>query len=342
MAGSGDSISWVLPVGGSVLTEQAGAGPRRRGLAGLVAAALVIGCHATETTAPATSVPQFEQHLEDLRIGSHIPAITAVIAHGQEIVWARGFGLADLATQRAAADTTVYHLASLTKPFAATVIMQLVEEGKVGLDDPVSNYGIHLGTGVGVVRVRHLLSHTSEGTPGTSFSYNGDRFGLLDSVIAHGAGKPFAAALAERIMTPLGLLRTAPNPESPAFDVTGLDRQTFLSNLARGYTYGSSGNIERPSVGASGAIFGLLGGLIAFLLRRRDRLTPLAKSLLTQLLFWAGVNIVMGVSVRLIDNAAHMGGLAAGLVLGLLFRDQSESAPRPAPAGPSFPADGGL
>jgi len=103
-------------------------------------------------------------------------------------------------------------------------------------------------------------------------------------------------------------------------------------------TYGG-GDPLRPSVGASGAIFGLLGALIAFLLRRRSRLTPLAKSLLTQLLFWAGVNVVMGVSVRLIDNAAHMGGLAAGLLLGLAFRDETERAPRPAPAPPSYPDD---
>jgi rhomboid protease GluP len=102
-------------------------------------------------------------------------------------------------------------------------------------------------------------------------------------------------------------------------------------------TFGG-GDPARPSVGASGAIFGLLGALIAFLLRRRSRLTPMAKSLLTQLLFWAGVNIVMGLSVRLIDNAAHMGGLAAGLLLGLAFRDESERAPRPAPAAP-YPGD---
>ena len=103
-------------------------------------------------------------------------------------------------------------------------------------------------------------------------------------------------------------------------------------------TYGI-GDPLRPSVGASGAIFGLLGALIAFLLRRRSNLTPLAKSLLRQLLFWAGVNVVMGLSIWLIDNAAHMGGLAAGLVLGLLFRDQTERVPRPAPAAPSYPDD---
>lgn len=75
-----------------------------------------------------------------------------------------------------------------------------------------------------------------------------------------------------------------------------------------------------PSVGASGAIFGLLGFLIAFLLRHRDRLRPEARSLLLQLLFWAGVNIVLGFTVAMIDNAAHLGGLVAGLAIGAVKR----------------------
>jgi rhomboid protease GluP len=103
-------------------------------------------------------------------------------------------------------------------------------------------------------------------------------------------------------------------------------------------TYGA-GDLYRPSVGASGAIFGLLGALITFLLRRRSRLNPLAKSLLTQLVFWAGLNLLLGATLPLIDNSAHLGGLAAGLTLGLLFRDRTESAPRPVPAAPSYPED---
>lgn len=159
-----------------------------------------------------------------------------MIANGQQIVWSRGFGTADLVTGRPARDTTVYHLASLTKPFAATVILQLVEEGKVRLDDPVSGYGIALASS-GVIRVRHLLSHTSSGVPGTTFRYDGDRFGLLDSVIRRASGVSFGEALQKRIVGPLALARTAPNPRSPAFAVSGYDRSTFEANLARGYTY---------------------------------------------------------------------------------------------------------
>ena len=209
---------------------------------------------------PAATIQEFEQRLEDLRASAHIPGITAVISKGQDVVWVKAYGLADIAAQRAVADTTVYHLASLTKPFAATVVLQLVQEGKVSLDDAVSKYGINLTSPAGtVIRVRHLLSHTSEGTPGTQYSYNGDRFGLLDAVIAQAAGKPLAEALQERILTPLGLHRTAPNPQSASFAVSGLDKTAFLANMARGYSYvgGQYNNTAYPTY------FGAAAGLTA-------------------------------------------------------------------------------
>ncbi len=73
------------------------------------------------------------------------------------------------------------------------------------------------------------------------------------------------------------------------------------------------------SAGASGAIFGLIGALIAFLLRRRDMLSPAGRSILGQLVLWAGINVVFGLTTPGIDNAAHFGGAAAGLLLGLVL-----------------------
>lgn len=78
---------------------------------------------------------------------------------------------------------------------------------------------------------------------------------------------------------------------------------------------------QAPSVGASGAIFGLLGALIAFLLRRREALSPAGKSILSQLVMWAGINLFLGFQMPGIDNAGHLGGLAAGFLLGLLLRE---------------------
>lgn len=81
------------------------------------------------------------------------------------------------------------------------------------------------------------------------------------------------------------------------------------------------------SVGASGAIFGVLGALVGILVRRRDRLRPQAKQLLAQLLMWAGINVFLGFSTPNIDNAAHLGGAAAGVALGLVLRPRWEREP---------------
>jgi rhomboid protease GluP len=74
-----------------------------------------------------------------------------------------------------------------------------------------------------------------------------------------------------------------------------------------------------PSVGASGAILGILGALIFSIKRHPQwRNQPWTKSLLRQLVFWAGVNIVLGFSVKNIDNVAHIAGLVSGLLIGMV------------------------
>lgn len=98
----------------------------------------------------------------------------------------------------------------------------------------------------------------------------------------------------------------------------------FVSGLA-----GSAASLwltQGLSAGASGAIFGLLGALIAFLLRRRGRLNAFGSSLLTQLVVWAAINVFIGFSTPGIDNAAHLGGCAAGFGLGLVLRESSPRA----------------
>jgi CubicO group peptidase (beta-lactamase class C family) len=184
---------------------------------------------------PATNLAEFESHLEQLRVALQIPAFSAAITNGQRIVWSRGFGLADIAGDIPADPQTEYHLASLTKTFASTIVLQLVDEGKVSLDDPMSKYGVNLPSS-GIIRVRHLMSHTSEGDPGSHYSYSGVRFALLDSVIVRATGETFAARVSARILKPLGVERTAPTPDSPAdFAQMGFDRTVFLSRMAKPY-----------------------------------------------------------------------------------------------------------
>lgn len=223
-----------------------------------VGIAIALACNPTTTPAPAQSMADFEGRLEQLASRYHIAGMSAVIVKGQSIVWSKGFGVAEVASRQPVTDTTVFHLASLTKPLAATVVMQLVDEGKVSLDDPVSKYGIALEA-QGTILVRHLLSHTSEGVPGTRYRYSGDRFGAIDAVILKADGRTTAEAIQARIIGPLQLQWTAPNPSSRAFATSGRDRPPYLANLASGYTW--TNNEYRPT--PYPAYFGAAAGMTA-------------------------------------------------------------------------------
>ena len=75
-----------------------------------------------------------------------------------------------------------------------------------------------------------------------------------------------------------------------------------------------------PSVGASGAIFGILGAFVFSVFRSpRWKHERAARSVVHQVIFWIVANIAIGMRVPQIDNAAHIGGLITGLALGALL-----------------------
>lgn len=84
------------------------------------------------------------------------------------------------------------------------------------------------------------------------------------------------------------------------------------------------------SVGASGAIFGIMGAFI-FSVRRSNRWKHerAARGIVSQIVFWVIANIVISMSFPRIDVAAHMGGLVAGLIMGVLWPHR---VPPPSPA----------
>src|SRR5258706_14582469 len=108
---------------------------------------------------------RLEHTLDGIRQQLKIPAMSCAIVKDQKVVWAKGLGYADQENKTPATEHTSYHLAPLTKTFASTILMQLVQDGKVTLDDPVSKYGILLES-EGVIRVNHRFSHTFEDNPG--------------------------------------------------------------------------------------------------------------------------------------------------------------------------------
>jgi rhomboid protease GluP len=98
-------------------------------------------------------------------------------------------------------------------------------------------------------------------------------------------------------------------------------RMQFLSLFVAAGIAGSmlSATQHDRAVGASGAIFGVAGGLMAMFYRWRQRLHLRDKRIGGVLAIWAGYQIFLGVFNPIIDNHAHLGGLVAGLILGFIL-----------------------
>jgi CubicO group peptidase (beta-lactamase class C family) len=169
----------------------------------------IAGTPGTGVTAQ-PDLSDFAASLETIRQTLRIPGMSVAVVQDQEVIFAQGFGYADLENRVPATPETPYGLASVTKPVAAVIIMQLVEEGLLALDTPVSQYEVEqFGE---AVTVRHLLTHTSEGIPGNEHHYNGNRYGTLSGVIENVTGHTFAENLSERLLLPLEMHSTALNP----------------------------------------------------------------------------------------------------------------------------------
>ena len=181
-----------------------------------------------QTRRVALTVPEnkrltrFARQLEELRRLLKIPGMSAAIVKNQELIWAQGFGFSDYEHKVPATAATPYEIASISKTFGATLLMQLVEQGKVSLDDPMSKYSGEYKDDS--IRVRHVLTHTSEGTPGNRYEYNGNLFDNLTDVVMKASGKRYRSLLSENILEKL-----ATTGSSPGNDLA--DNQTKMAEL---------------------------------------------------------------------------------------------------------------
>jgi methyl acetate hydrolase len=108
-----------------------------------------------------------------------VPGVVALITDRKGVLYQSAFGVADVATGRPLTQDALFRIASMTKPITSTALMQLVEQGKIGLDDPAEKYlpelknpqvieSFNAATGDYKLRpaarlplVRHFLTHTS-------------------------------------------------------------------------------------------------------------------------------------------------------------------------------------
>ncbi len=218
----------------------------------------VLGCglltSAQQSAKPSSEkerIARFEKQLDDLREKLKIPGFSAVIVKDQKILWAKGFGHADLENKISAAPESNYRIASLTKTFASMLLMQLVEQGKLDLDEPMSKYSPEFQQRFknDAVRIRHVFTHTSHDTPGENYRYDGNRFSYLTGVIEKISGKSFRELLVKNILDRVEMAGSAPGQDilddrikwTAFLDADHAKRyESGLSKLARPYRlYGS-------------------------------------------------------------------------------------------------------
>ena len=175
----------------------------------------------------------------------HIPGLALGVYRDGKIIKAEGYGLANLEWDAAVKPDTIFQSGSVGKQFTATAVMMLVEEGKVGLDDPVQKYFSDAPAAWKNIKIRNLLSHTSglgeyedgprtkpdgpfylrldmsedemykritampmDFQPGEDWSYRNTNYVLLGILIHKVTGKFYGDYLQERIFQPLGMTST--------------------------------------------------------------------------------------------------------------------------------------
>lgn len=170
----------------------------------------------------------------------HIPGLALAITHGDQVMYAKGYGKAN--TRQLVTPQTQFPIASLSKSFTAIAVLQLVEAGKIDLDAPVKQYLPNFTLAdtktADRITIRHLLNHTSGLSdfgfseaflpqptsnaervdslhnarpvvaPGTQFHYFNPNYDVLARVVEVISGQEFGQYLRSHIFTPLQMSQT--------------------------------------------------------------------------------------------------------------------------------------
>ncbi|PYT23021.1 MAG: serine hydrolase [Acidobacteria bacterium] len=187
---------------------------------------------------------------------SGAPGVSVAIVEQGKLAFAKAFGHANIAENRAVDVNTRYAVGSISKQFTAAAILLLEEQGKLSLDDKVSKYFPDL-TRSGEVSIRQLLSHTSgyedyapqdyiipewlkpttpraildqwakkplNFDPGTRWQYSNTNYVLAGEIFEKASGHPLVRFLREKIFEPLGMQSAGDCAEASPADATAYTR----------------------------------------------------------------------------------------------------------------------
>ncbi len=176
--------------------------------------------------------------VDDSMEATQTPGISVAVQHRGELVLAKGYGLAEVENKVPATEHTVYRIGSVTKQFTAAAVIKLVEDGRVSLDDPMTEFFPDYPVGEFHITVGQLLDHTSgikgytemppfweqgrldlsheqmielfssvayEFEPGDRYQYNNSGYYLAGLLIEKASGRSYAEYLEETFFRPLGM-----------------------------------------------------------------------------------------------------------------------------------------
>lgn len=224
-------------------------------------------------------IRSFEARLEALRKEHRIPGLSAAVVKDYKLAWAKGFGLAYAEDEIPVTPDTPFWIASVTKTFIGLLFLQLEADGKVRLDDRISEVpqwdsfcswfstsGIAFSKDLrcqAPITIRDILRHTANGEPGTRFLYNPILFSRLSRYIEHKHGRSvdevegrhntMARLVEERILTPAGMRRTMASQWHR-------EKALVFFDLAQGYGVTKEGYLvrrprpERELAGGAGIV----------------------------------------------------------------------------------------
>ena len=194
--------------------------------------------------------PELDEQIRRTMIEGSIPSLTIALVRGDKIVWTGAFGYSNIWARTPAVPTTVYLIGSTFKAMSTVALMQLLEQGKFKLDDPVHNYltdfKIQGEDTAHPVTFRHLLTHTSglpadfgpfpvwgDTTPPPLDAYLHEKlkvvrpplekeeysnlaYALVGYLVQKISGTPYKKYIQEHVWDPIGMTSTTfePGPET--------------------------------------------------------------------------------------------------------------------------------
>jgi CubicO group peptidase (beta-lactamase class C family) len=173
------------------------------------------------------AIAQLQEDVPSLMRQADVPGLSIAILRNCRLFWLHNFGVKNATTREPVADNTIFEAASLSKPVFTYAVLKLVDQGKLSLDVPLSNYlpkpYIEADNRLDKITARIVLSHrtgfpnwrgdgnplTINFNPGERFSYSGEGFVYLQTVVERITGKPLNDVMSELVFTPLGMDSTS-------------------------------------------------------------------------------------------------------------------------------------